>query len=88
MKQVTDSLIGEALSEGLLREISKIMDSGKKSAYDRIEGTLKSYKKMHKEKSPEEKYHLLHGELKVNVKFHKKIVYLKSFMHTIVELLI
>ena len=71
MKQVTDSVTGEALSEELLMEISKIRDLGGKSAYGRIEDTLKSYKKMHKEKSPEEKYHLLHAELKVNVKLHK-----------------
>ena len=52
-------------------EMSKIRDLGGKSAYDRIEDTLKSYKKMHKEKSSEKKFHLLHAELKVNVKLYK-----------------
>ena len=56
MKQVTGSLTGEALNEELLMEMSKIKDLGRKSAYDRIEDPLKSYKKMYKEKSPEEKY--------------------------------
>ena len=56
MKQVTGSLTGEALNEELLMEMSKIKDLGRKSQYDRIKDPLKSYKKMHKEKSPEEKY--------------------------------
>ena len=68
IKQVTGSLIGEALSEELLKEMSRIRYLSRKSKYDRKEDTLKSYKKTHKEKSPEEKYHFLHTELKVNVK--------------------
>ena len=78
MKQVTGSLIDEALSEGLLMEIPKIKDLGRRSAYDRIKDALKSYKKMHKEKSPKEKYHLVHAELKVNVKLHKNNSLLKK----------
>lgn len=51
--------------------MSRIRDLGRKSANDRIEDAVKSYKKVHKEKSPEEKYDLLHTELKVNVKLYK-----------------
>ena len=58
-KQVTGSLTAEALSEELLMETSRIRDLGGKSAYDRIEDRVKSYKKMHKEKTPEEKYHYM-----------------------------
>ena len=48
-------------------EMSKTTDLGKKSAYDRMEVALKKYKEMYKEKSPEEKYHFLHAELKLSV---------------------
>lgn len=51
--------------------MSRIRDLGRKSANDRIEDAVKSYKKLHKEKSPEEKYDLLHAALKVNAKFYK-----------------
>ena len=78
MKQLTGSLTGEALSEEFLMEMSKIGDLGRKSVYDRIEDTLKSYKKIHKEKSPWEKYHLLHAELKVNVKLYMNNSLLKK----------
>ena len=50
MKQVTGSLTGEATSEEFLMEMPKIKNLDRKSAYDRIEDALRSYKKMHKEK--------------------------------------
>ena len=78
MKQLTVSLTGEALSEDLFMEMLKIRDLGRKSVYDRIEDTLKSHKKIHKEKSPEEKYHLLRAELKVNVKLYMNNSLLKK----------
>ena len=71
--QVTGSLFGEALSEKLLMEMSRIRDlkRKKKSTYDRTEDTLKNYKKMHNEKNPEDKYHLLYVDLRVNIKLYK-----------------
>ena len=55
MKQVTGSLTGEAMSEEFLMEMPKIKNLDRKSAYDRIEDALRSYKKMHKEKPHKKK---------------------------------
>ena len=63
MKQVTGCITAEVLSEKFLMEMFKIRYLDGTSAYDRIEDTLKSYKNLHKEKSPEEQYQFLHAEL-------------------------
>ena len=63
MRQVTGCITGEVLNEKFLMKMFKIRDLDGTSAYDRTEDTLKSYKNMHKEKSPEEQYHFLHAEL-------------------------
>ena len=57
--------------------MSRIRDLGRKSTNNSIEDAVKNYKKMHKEKSPEEKYYLLPLHTELNVKCTElKVLYL------------